>query len=150
MDILTSTVAGVLMGLGLLVRLEKSLHTEGPHWYVWSRTRLVSVWTLWGGPHAYSSKPWCFWRIFTLWQLWQKPTPTPSPGSWYLMHRDMFLTKKDRVEILFVCLVFQSSSSKPLQIYTLYCWRVLFVRRHSLLYYSVWPIQWANLSHHRV
>jgi len=70
------------VGLGLLLRMEKSLLTEGPHWYVWSKTRLMLVWTLWGGPCAYSSKPWCFWRIFTVWQLWQKPTPTPSPGSW--------------------------------------------------------------------
>jgi len=43
-----------------------------------------------------------------------------------------------------------ASSSKPLQIYTLLFWRVSFVRRHSLLYYSVWPIPWANLNHHRV
>ena len=31
------------VGLGLLLRMEKSLLTEGPHWYVWSKTRLVSV-----------------------------------------------------------------------------------------------------------
>ena len=92
--------------LRLLVRLEKSLITKGPHWYVWSETRYVSVWTWWGGPREDSSKPRCFGRIFTLWQLWQKPTPTPCPGSWYLTHRDTFLTpKKKRVEIRFVSLV---------------------------------------------
>jgi len=95
------------VGLRLLVRLEKSWIKKGPHWYVWSETRHVSVWTWWGGPREDSSKPRCFWRIFTLWQLWQKPTPTPTPcpGSWYLTHRDMFLThKKKRLKIRFVSL----------------------------------------------
>jgi len=36
----------------------------------------------------------CFWRIFTLLQLWQKPTRTPSVGFWYLTHRDRFGTPK--------------------------------------------------------
>jgi len=66
-----------VVGLRLLVKLEKSLIPMGPHRYVWSETRHVSVWTWWGGPREDSSKPRCFWRIFTLWQLWQKPTPTP-------------------------------------------------------------------------
>jgi len=38
------------VGLRLLVRLKKSLITKGPHWYVWSEARHVSVWTWWGGP----------------------------------------------------------------------------------------------------
>ena len=42
------------------------------------------------------------------------------------------------------------SSSKPLQIYTLLFWRLQFVQRHFILYYSVWPIPRANLSHYRV
>jgi len=34
------------VGLRLLVRLENSLLTEGPHWYVWSETILFKVgWT---------------------------------------------------------------------------------------------------------
>jgi len=40
------------VGLELLVRFEKLLLTEGPHWYVWSETRLASVWTLWDGPRV--------------------------------------------------------------------------------------------------
>jgi len=82
------------VGLRLLVRLEKSWITKSPHRYVWSETRHVSVWTWWGGPREDSSKPRCFWRIFTLWQMWRKPTPTPCPGFWYLTHRDMFFTQK--------------------------------------------------------
>jgi len=93
------------VGLRLLVRLEKSWITKGPHRYVWSETRNMSVWTWSGRPREDSSKPRCFWRTFTLWQLWQKPIPTPCPGNWYLTHRDMFLThKKNRVEIRFVSL----------------------------------------------
>jgi len=86
------------VGLRLLVRLEKSLITKDPHRYVWSETIHVFVWIWWGGPREDSSKSRCFLRIFTLWQLWQNPTPTPCPGSWYflsfLTHRDMFLTHK--------------------------------------------------------
>jgi len=68
---------------------------------VWS----VFVWKLWDGSRVDSRKTRCFWRVFTLWQLWQKLTPTLSHGSWYLTHRDMFLTHtKKRVEIRFVSL----------------------------------------------
>ena len=98
------------VGLRLLVRLEKSLITKGPHRYVWSETRHVCVWTWWGGPREDSSKPRCFWRFLTLWQLWQKLTPTLCPGFWFLTHRDMFWThKKNRVEIRFVSLPFRLS-----------------------------------------
>ena len=87
------------VGLRLLERLEKSLITKSPHWYVSSETRLVPVRTLWDGPRVpmYSRKPKYFWRIFTPWQLWQKPTPTPSPGFWYLRWGWVFL---ERMRIL--------------------------------------------------
>ena len=113
------------VGLRLLVRLEKSLITKGPHRYVWSETRHVSVWTWSGGPREDSSKPRCFWRIFTLWQLWQKPTPTPCPGLWYLTVRDTFLTEtKNRVEIRCVSLGRSTSlSAKCLRGSTNWWWR---------------------------
>jgi len=66
------------VGLTLLVRLEKSLITKGPHRYVWSETRHVSIWTWSGGPCEDSSKPRCFWRIFTLWQWYF------SYASWHV------------------------------------------------------------------
>jgi len=107
----TRTVAGAQFrgGIQTVSKVGKGINYKGSPLvcviYVWSETRHVSVLTWRGGPREDSSKPRCFWRIFTMWQLWQKPTPTPCPGSWYLTYRDMFLThKKNRVEIRFVSL----------------------------------------------
>jgi len=33
------------------------------------------------GVRGYSRRPRSFWRICTVWQMWQNPTPTPSPFS---------------------------------------------------------------------
>ena len=84
------------VGLRLLVRLAKSSITKGPHRYVWSETRHVSVWTWWGGPRKDSSKPRCFWRIFTLSTTVTK-TDTDTLSRFLVLNasrRDMFLTQK--------------------------------------------------------
>ena len=108
-DTFISTVAGVLQfrgGTQTVGKVGKVINYKGSHRYVWSETRHVSIWTWSGGPREDSSKSRCFWRILTLWQMWQKPTPTPCPGLGYLTHRDMFLSpKKHRVEIWCVSLL---------------------------------------------
>jgi len=68
--------------LRLLVRLEKSLITKGPHWYVWSETRYVSVWTWWGGPREDSIKSMFFLAHFcTVSTVTKMETDTLSLGT---------------------------------------------------------------------
>ena len=72
-----------VVGLGLLKRFDRGLPVVcvPRHW------RLVFVGTvvMWDGSRVYSRKSRWFWHIFTLWQLWQKPTLIPSPSASYIV-----------------------------------------------------------------
>ena len=65
---LTNSVASRIANYGTAVTVSFVSRYGEFCWYVSSesQTRHVSVWTWGGGPREDSSKPRCFWRIFTL------------------------------------------------------------------------------------